>query len=159
AHRSSCVLFAALDAGFFAAMARGGATPAEIGAATGIAPLAAGLLLNALAALCLIERRGDGYRLRGDLRVLLTDREHDVARDLFRYPRETRVWLRAPAIFRGAAGAPAAYRRELLDSQLAAYAGIQAMNRILGQEIVERIDSIIAGARRALDVGGGDGGF
>jgi len=156
-YRSSCVLFAALATKLFATIARNGATPSQAGEAAGLPVTSTRLLLDALAALRLIERHSGRYKLRGDLHPILDGGRNDFIEELLLHRRENAVWLRASAILQGQEQAPQAYRRELLDSRVAAFPGIQAMNRLLAHDIVDRIGDILDGARRVLDIGGGDG--
>lgn len=156
-YRRSCALFAALGTGLFTALARDGTTSAEAADATGIPSASARLLLDAMAALRLVERNSGQYRLRDDLHPILGAGAAWVTEELLLHRRENAVWLRASSILLGHEQAPTAYRRELLDSRVAAFPGVQAMNRALAHDIVERLGAVVAGAQKVLDLGGGDG--
>jgi ubiquinone/menaquinone biosynthesis C-methylase UbiE len=153
--QKSSILFTALSLGLFAEFPPDGQTATEAAARSGISWLAARLLLNALGSRALCLREKGRYRVREDLRPLLTSQP--TIDELLLYQRENGVWLRMASIFRGHHQAPPEYRRELLDCRISRYPGVQALNRSIARDIIRRIDRCISDADRVLDLGGGDG--
>jgi trans-aconitate methyltransferase len=155
--RPSCVFFAALTARLWAGITVEGVTADEVARRIGVSAVSARLLLNVVCADGLSRCDNGLYRLREDLRPLLSDGSDRVVEELLLYQRENGVWLRMASVLRGNEQTPVEYQRELLDSQIGRYPGVQALNRSIAREVVERIDGLVMNARRILDIGGGDG--
>lgn len=153
--QKSSILFTALSLGLFAEFPPEGRTATEAATRSGISWLTARLLLNALGAHALCLSENGRYRVREDLRPLLTSQA--TIDELLLYRRENGVWLQMASIFRGRHQAPQEYQRELLDCRISRYPGVQALNRSIAREIVQRIDHCVTNADRVLDIGGGDG--
>ena len=109
-----------------------------------------------LVGLGFIQRNNSFYYLPPALTPWLRVVPGNVLKEIVLYQRENAVWLRSAAIISGEQ-APIEYRRELLDSQLGEYPGIQLMNEILAIEILDTFATLIAQAKLVADIGGGDG--
>lgn len=155
--RPSCVFFAALAARLWAGTSSEGATADEVARRIGVSAVSARLLLNVLCADGLGRCDNGLYRLREDFLPLLSDGSDRAVEELLLYQRENGVWLRMASFLRGIEQAPIEYQRELLDSQIGRYPGVQALNRSIALAVLERIDGLVMDARRILDIGGGDG--
>lgn len=154
--QTSCVLFAGAADAFGNGTHSEDATAEEIAERLGVTALSARLLLNALCA-CGVSRCENGlYGLREDLRPLLASGAIR-AEELLLYRRENEIWLHLASVLRGDQQAPVEYRRELLDSRIGRYPGVQAMNRWLARGVLDQIGDLTRNARRVLDIGGGDG--
>ncbi len=158
--RSSAVLFAAAELDLFNHVASEGSTAQAITRAIGIDDVGGRLLLNALAAMGLLDYEEGVFRLRPDLRLLLTRGEHCILEEILQYRRENDIWLRLPDILRGDAEERRNAAAVLETSHLSEYlTAVELSNRLSAAKLVERLGPLLPSARRALDIGGGSGDY
>jgi predicted nicotinamide N-methyase len=149
-------LFAASEAGLFAALADSPLTAAELAERTGIPPAGARLAANAMVALGLLELDGRRYRNSGAAAFFLSGRTPADLRPFLRFwgRLSWRLWTDfEDALVSGRASLPA-FGRD--DAELFG-AGVEAITA--GAAHVLAAQPEIARARRLLDVGGGTGSF
>lgn len=157
----SCALFAACDCGVFGHLAKGdGATAADTAGALGLDARGARLLLDACAALGLVEKDGDRYRNTPESAAFLVPGSPGDLSGAIRYNRDVYdAWGRLPELVR--TGKPVERPEvHLGDDPERTRAFVMAMHyRALGigRAVVPHLD--LTGCRRLFDVGGGPGTY
>lgn len=150
------VVLAAAELGLFEHLAGEAITAEEAARRIEGEPRATGILLDALVATGLLDKRDGRYRLLDELAPLLSDDAPTQTVSMLRHRnRMFRKWARLEERVRGAAPDT---DRELLHDEWANRNFIRAMvsaTRELVPRVVDRID--LAGVRRVADLGGGPG--
>lgn len=161
AFQRSCVLFAASDAGVFAWLAEHpDSAVGPVCEACGLDARAGRLLLDACAAIGLLEKRDDRYRNAPDVDAFLVPgRPGDLSRAI-RYNRDVLpAWSRLPDLLRtGKPVEPPSLH--LGDDPQRTRAFVLAMHGralAIGRAVVPQLHLATAG--RLLDIGGGSGAY
>jgi SAM-dependent methyltransferase len=164
-HRAARLVMAAVANGTFEALADTPRTAEEVAAACGMAPRGARALLEALAALDLLERCGPGFLATPETRSVFTEkgersRRHTVLHDLW----HTGLWTRLEESL--ASGAPLADRSDdpffTRPDVLARFfpnlaRAMAETSRDDARELAEQLE--LPARARVLDLGGGLGNF
>jgi SAM-dependent methyltransferase len=154
------VVLAAAELKLFDITAGEGVTAAEVAAKIGGDLHGTEILLDALVAVEMLEKRDGLYRLRSDLVPILREDSPSQFVSMLRHRnRMFREWSRIEDRVRGRAPVPAS-DRELLHDADANRNFIRAMVAASGElapGVVDRID--LAGVRRVADLGGGPGHY
>jgi len=158
-YQRSQPLLAAAEIGVFETLAEGEKPAIRVAAALGLDPRATVVLLDALAALSVLDKRGDTYSIPRELAPLLARSDETSVLPMIRHQAVcAHRWDTLADVVQ--TGSPvhdrAASRRT--DTELRAF--IQAMH-VVGREVA---DGIVAAMRperfrRALDVGGASGTY
>ncbi len=152
------VLLAAAELGLFDVTAGEGVTAQDAARRIGGQPRGTEILLDALTAMGLLDKRDGRYRLGEGLAELLADDAPSQAVAMLRHRnRMFREWARLEERVRGVEPAGGS-DRELLHDEWANRNFIRAMvaaSRELVPRVIDRID--LSGVRRAADLGGGPG--
>lgn len=157
----SCVLFAATDAGIFAALARQGrATAGDVALACNLDLRGARLLLDACVALELLRKSGDVYEnTEGSALCLVPGAPADLTGAL-RYNRDVYpAWGRLPDLIRTGQPVerPEIHLGEDPERTRAFVLSMHGRALGIGRAVVPMLD--LKGCRRFLDVGGGPGTY
>jgi len=161
-HWAACTLFAAVDLGVFDVLAAGeaGLTAGEAAAALGCAPRATARLLDTLAGMGLLIKRGDRYRNGpAAARFLVRGGESYLGHAVHHFANLAEGWSRlGEAVRTGRAVGFEAVEREPYARRLREY--ILAMRDQAALK-VEALAAALApdGCRSMLDLGGGPGTF
>lgn len=148
-------LFAASEAGLFAALADGPASAEELATRTGLTPHGARISANAMVALGLLETDGDSYRNGPEADFFLTGKTPaDLRPFLLFWDRLSRpAWSDLGDALRGQA-AP----RTIAEDETEVFSlGVQSITAGAAHAFAEQPE--VASARRMLDVAGGTGSF
>jgi SAM-dependent methyltransferase len=164
-HRASRLAMAGVATGLFEEIADTPRTPGEVASACGLAPRGAGVLLEALAALGVIERVGGAFVATPAARAVFCEkgessRRHTVLHDLW----HTGLWARLEEVL--ASGRPIGDRSDdpffTRPDVLARFFPnlAQAMVETTREEACELAEELALPAfARVLDLGGGTGQF
>lgn len=161
AYYDSCVLFAGIETGLFDALSERPEAPSdEIAARLGLHPAKMPLLLNACAALGLLEKDGDRYRNAAATEAFLVSGRPGDLSGAIRYNRDMYpLWIRLPEMLR--TGAPVERpETHLGDDPERTRTFVMAMHGRamgIGRAVIPRLE--LKGNERILDVGGGSGAF
>ena len=153
-YRGAMILAAANRTGIFAALGEGGLTPAETASRLGLDERAVDIVLRALTASGLLDRRGEEFSLAPEAGpYLLPDSPQTKASIIGHNQTMMKSWIQLPDVLRTGrpAHVPERTEEELQDFIL----GMENVSRSSSREVAERID--LSGARWMLDVGGGPG--
>ena len=155
AWQDSRIVLSAIELDLFSAVG-GGATSAEVAERLGLDPRGADILLHAVAALGLLEKHGEAFR-NGALadRHLRAGAPHDLRAALRHNAALWHRWSRLSEVVRTGQPAPRAERDPDDDESFIAAMHMNASAR--APLVVAALD--LSGARRALDLGGGSGGY
>ncbi len=154
AWRESRIVFAALELDLFTAVGDG-ASSHDVAARRGLDPRGTDILLHALAALGLLEKH-DGVFRNGALadRFLREGAPHDQRVGLLHEAHLRRRWAHLEDCVRTGQPAPRDEGTQSLESFIAAM-HMNATSR--APQVLRALD--LSGLRRALDLGGGSGGY
>ena len=156
-YREASVLAAAVDLGVFDAMAPGPMTADQAAEATDCDARATAMLLDALVAIGLLEKRGDGYSVPADVADLLTEDGADSFVPMARHHGNClRRWARLPWSVRS--GKPAEECGSIRGPEADQAAFIGGMHNISGptaDDLVARLSPLRFD--HLLDVGGASG--
>jgi (2Fe-2S) ferredoxin/predicted O-methyltransferase YrrM len=158
AFQESRVVLTAIELDVFTAVAAGPGTAAEVASRIGADPRATGMLLNALAALRLLDKR-EGAFVNGPVaaRYLAAGGAHDSRAALMHTVHLWTMWSRlTDAVRAGTGAADAAGGRDPSWTE-AFIAAMDANARDRAAAVVRGAG--IEGARTMLDVGGGSGAY
>jgi len=157
----SCVLFAACDLGIFATLAREGACGAgALAAACGLNARGARLLLDACAAVGLLEKTGALYRNSPAAGAFLVPGAPGDLSGAIRYNRDVYpLWGRLAEMARSGAPVepPAVHLGEDPERTRTFVLAMHGRAMGIGRAVVPMLG--LAGCRRLLDVGGGPGTY
>lgn len=157
AFRQSLVVIAAAELGYFDVVDRPESC-AEIAARLGVTQTGAGVLINALVSLGLVEHTGGHYRVRPDMAPLFQPGSgHDIRYNIVALKKEVEVWSRMAEVLTGAGPRDPSYTRELFDGRIRWFEGLGLLNRLDHEQIVPRLLRYIPAGARVLDLGGGEG--
>jgi SAM-dependent methyltransferase len=148
-------LFAASEAGLFAALADGPATIQELADRTGLTPHGARISATAMAALGLLETDGESYRNGAEADFFLAGKTPaDLRPFLVFWDRlSTPAWTHLGNALRGQAP-----RRRIADDETEIFSlGVESITAGAAHAVAGQPE--VASARRMLDVGGGTGSF
>jgi len=153
--QESRILLSALELDLFTAVGAG-RTPADVAAAAATDPRGTDILLHALAAMGLVEKR-DGRFFNGPLaeRFLRAGAPHDWRAALMHSAALWHRWTHLTECVRTGTPAPRGARSEAEIESFIAAMHHNATARATG--ILRAVD--VSGARRLLDVGGGSAGY
>ncbi len=157
AFQPACVVLAAADLDIFTVLARGAATAAALASVLDTDPRATAILLDALAALTLLAKRGDAYVVPPELANLLSvDSPTNVLAGLRHQANCLRRWVQLARVVRdgGPAQRTPSIRGEIADTE----AFIGAMDNFsvaVAPVVVGRLEPLRF--QRLLDIGGASG--
>lgn len=155
--RQACILGAAAELGIFDAVSAQGDTAAELAQRTETDLRAATILLDALAAIQVLKKEGDRYRVTDAVRACLSDRSPVTAAPMVRHRMNVmRAWVQLAWTVKSGVPAPKSCGMRGPAADLADF--------ILAMETASRdiADGLVADLqplefRTLLDVGGGPG--
>ena len=157
AYRQSALLFAAIELGVFAHVNGEGATAEQLASALALDAVPAGLLLNGLTALGILEREDGRYRLVSDFGVLAPG-EGYFGDQLMLHKVQNESWLQLADILRGRHQGPSFESQLLQSDRVPSYLdSIEKANRLHADQLIARLLPWIERADRILDIGGGHG--
>ncbi len=155
-YQDAFIMLTSLRLGVFDALAGGTRAPSDLAAELGLDERALDTVLHALAAVGILVKDGEGFRLDPDCGPLLASGSPDTMASIYRHhDRLSRRWLRLeetlrtgrPAPREGGGRSPAEHRDYIC--------GMENISRGSSRDAAAAID--FSGARRLLDVGGGPG--
>jgi SAM-dependent methyltransferase len=156
-YQSACVLAAAADLNLFSDLAGGPLTAPEIARSLSTDPRATAILLDALAALELLEKAGDRYSLPRDLVPLLARKESGSVLAMARHQANClRRWARLTQVVR--TGTPPGREAGPDGPKADTESFIGAMHDVsapVAREVIRALEPLAF--RRLLDVGGASG--
>ena len=154
----TCALHAGVELDLFTQLADGTSSVAELAATAGCDPRALGMLLEALAALALIEESAAGYVLTAPAARWLSRRSPDYLGYIIRHHHHLMAsWARLPAAVRSGTSVR---EREIPGDDAWREAFLMGMFNLASArapQVAARLD--LAGRRRLLDLGGGPGTY
>ncbi|MBK7703568.1 MAG: methyltransferase [bacterium] len=155
-YQDAFIMLTSLRLGVFDALAGGTRTPAALAAELGLDARALDTVLHALAAIGILVKDGEGFRLDPDCGLLLTNDSPATMASIYRHhDRLSRRWIRLEETLRTGEpvprGAGAREPREHHDY----ICGMENISRRSSRDVAAAID--FSTARRLLDVGGGPG--
>ncbi|MDZ7711911.1 MAG: class I SAM-dependent methyltransferase [Rhodovibrio sp.] len=157
AFRQSLVIIAAAELGYFDVIDRPESRD-EIAQRLKITPVGAAVIVNALAALALVEQTGGHYRLRRDVAKLFRPGSgYDIRYNIVALKKEVDVWSRMAGILTGRSGRDEDYTRELFDGRIRWFEGLGLLNRLDHEQILPKLAGYLPPQAEVLDVGGGEG--
>lgn len=160
AYWSSQALFTANRIGLFPALSKGPKTAVEVAGELGLDPRPTRLLLNACAALGLVEAKGDRFRNTVVSQMFLVSGSPAYMGDALRYGDDMYgIWGKLEDLVRSGRPALAAASYLGSDPDRTRHFVRGMHNRALGagRALVDLVD--LSGKRRLLDVGGGPGTY
>ncbi len=155
-YQDAFILLTGLRVGVFDALADGPRTPAELAARLELDTRALDLVLHALAAVGILVKEGDRFRIEADCAPLLVADSPATMASIYRHhDRLSHRWIRLEETLRtgkpvprdGAGRAPREHRDYIC--------GMENISRGSSRDAAAAID--FSAARRLLDVGGGPG--
>ncbi|HAK95018.1 MAG TPA: SAM-dependent methyltransferase [Planctomycetes bacterium] len=147
------VLLTALELDVFTACGAGAATAEELARRTGARPAPLARLLNALAALGLLDKRGDRYRATPPARTHLIAGRPGYLGDIMRHRASMwERWSDLTAIVRTGRVPPRAFTKE---RERRFIKGMANLGASAAPACARALRRELAGARRLLDIGGG----
>lgn len=157
AYKAPCVLAAAVDLDVFTLLAETPRSAAEAAAALGADARATDILLHALAALELLEKRGERFHVPADVADLLTETGRHSILPMARHQANClRRWVRLPWVVQS--GGPAERVPSIRGAEADREAFIEAMHchsEPLAERLVAELQPLAF--RHLLDVGGATG--
>lgn len=159
-YQDAFILLTSLRLGVFDALAAGPLAPAELAARLGLDARALDLVLHALAAVGILVKEGESFRLEAGCAPLLVAGSPDTMASIYRHhDRLSGRWIRLEETLRtgkpvprsvpgeGAGRSPREHRDYIC--------GMENISRGSSRDVAAAVD--FSGARRLLDVGGGPG--
>ena len=158
--RTSAILLAAAELDLFSQIAADGSTSGQIAERAGVAELGVRLLLNALVGQKLVTLVDGRYVVPEEFRPLLTRGPHCMLDALLQYQRECQVWMDMARLLRDREGTLRSQAATMLEPDAAGYlTAVRWANHAPARELVRRLAWPISKAKRALDIGGGQGDY
>jgi len=153
-YRDSCILIAALKVGIFEALGEDKRTSEEVATALGLDPRAVDVVMCALAAAEVLQKKDDRFTIDpGAKPYLLPDGPETMASIIGHNRSILRSWVQLDEVMR--TGTPAPRQERTPDEMEDFIRGMENVSRRSSEEVVLKID--FSGARRLLDLGGGPG--
>ncbi|MBA4378233.1 MAG: SAM-dependent methyltransferase [Gemmatimonas sp.] len=155
-YQDAFILLTSLRLGVFDALASGPLASAELAARLGLDARALDLVLHALAAVGILVKEGESFRLEAGCAPLLVAGSPDTMASIYRHhDRLSGRWIRLEETLRtgrpvpreGADRSPSEHRDYIC--------GMENVSRDSSRDVAAAVD--FSGARRLLDVGGGPG--
>jgi len=157
AYRQSALLFAGIELGVFEQLDGKGRTAEDLAQSLGLERVPAGLLLNGLVSLGVLDREDGCYRVPARFRILVSGEDY-FGDQLMLHKSQNESWLQLAAILRGVRIGPSYESQLLVSDRVPSYLdSIEKANRAHADRLLTYLRPLLEGADRILDVGGGHG--